>query len=281
MLAHASHGSAKLGFCVPSLTAALLISTTGDAANINEQQAEGYFLRAGQYETNKRHDLALVEINKALQIAPKNVHYMWLKAVVLASLEEDEEAVKIINRALGMEPNNVDCLSMRGQLYMVLRKNDEAIVDLKRAIKLSPKTFRAYELLGELYLKRRNWAEAEQYFDAAIKLYPNTIAIGNRLNIYTETKQWNKVLTDADTLLKYPNDGHHYQWHLAKARAYDQLHKEKDAHQEYIKVLSLNKYDRKLHQEARAFFARVGDKQGVEKEDGYLREFDKDIQPWR
>lgn len=266
-----------------ALLGTLTISVAHSNPSIDKSRSLDFFAKAQQYELKRRPDLALTEINKALELQPKNPNFLYLKSGVLLHLEEDDAALNIINKAIQINPRDSIALTLRATIYRMMKRYDGCRSDLLTAIQIDPKNFRPHCSLAELDIIQRRWEEAKKHLDESLKLYPpNVITLADRVNVCSHLNKWNQVLADATTLVSLSTDNVHYgQWHRWKARAYDHLNKIPEARAEYLQAIKLLNADRSIHQEARAFYAKIGDKKATQVEDRSLGEFDIDIKPWR
>src|SRR6478752_829929 len=95
-----------------------------------------------------------------------------LRAQLLAHKGDVESAIVEMNRALELAPDDVPNLCLRAALCTSRAKYDQAETDLKRAAKLAGFNPDVQVQLGVLFCKRARWREAIEPLRAAIAAEP-------------------------------------------------------------------------------------------------------------
>lgn len=90
----------------------------------------------------------------AIELDPKNAHYISQRGVAFFRLGKNEEALYDLDLALKIEPNNPYRYSSRAFILSNLKRVDEAILDYQKAIALDPEDSIAYNNLGLLQEKK-------------------------------------------------------------------------------------------------------------------------------
>jgi tetratricopeptide (TPR) repeat protein len=144
----------------------------------------------------KEYEKALVAINKAIQITPKNANLYNEKYVVLSSLKRDQEALLAINEAIALSPRSA-FYSNRGNAYSALKDYAKAIADYNKAIAINPEDAEAYYNRGNTYNELKDYPKAIADSTKAIAINPEYAeAYNNRGNAYYALKDYPKAIAD-------------------------------------------------------------------------------------
>lgn len=98
-------------------------------------------------------DKAMVFVDRALAVTPADAHLMDLKAVALAGLGQDKEAVDYLKAALAQDPGNAQAKFHLGMLYKYAQGNAAEGDKLFRQIVDDPKTEPELRNAAEVQLK--------------------------------------------------------------------------------------------------------------------------------
>ncbi|HET7260009.1 MAG TPA: tetratricopeptide repeat protein [Candidatus Acidoferrum sp.] len=125
------------------------------------------FLGIAEYRIS-RLDASAAALRKETALSPKDANaWMWLGIVALEK-GDGEEAVQALDQAAKLSPNNVDILYHRGRAHLFVSNESYA-----RMFKADPKSWRIRELLAEANAAADRHMDAIAEYQAAIKLAPN------------------------------------------------------------------------------------------------------------
>ncbi len=102
----------------------------GDVAQVMSRVQ--FAMRAGMY------DLALGELDKVVQIAPKYAEGWNRRATVLFLLKRDLESVRDIQHVLSLEPRHFGALSGLGLIHMRAGNWKSALESFRKALEIHP-----------------------------------------------------------------------------------------------------------------------------------------------
>jgi tetratricopeptide (TPR) repeat protein/S1-C subfamily serine protease len=123
------------------------------------------------YRSLKDDEKALVAINKAIQITPKNANVHNEKWAVLNSLKRDQAALLAINEAIALSPRAA-FYSNRGTTYAALKDYPKAIADYTKAIAINSEYADAYNNRGLVYAALKDNLKASADHSKAIEINP-------------------------------------------------------------------------------------------------------------
>ncbi len=102
-----------------------------------QQSSEEAFQNAILYSQKEEYDLAVKEINKAIEIKPTSAEYSFLAFLRLLQSEFDM-AVAAADKALELDPANGQAYNNRGAAFQKKGDFDKAILDCNKAIEIIP-----------------------------------------------------------------------------------------------------------------------------------------------
>ena len=198
------------------------------AAELNHQLPAVYVTMARIHNGKGQHNLALDEIQKALDLEPRDPDALLTQAAILAGMEQKENAERIYKTAASLRPQNWNGFYELGAFYyreernaeaaaqfehvlqitednalthaalggvlQLLHRDDEAERHLKRSIELQP-SYAAYTNLGALFLRQRRWAEAASATRKALEINANDWSAWGNLGLANE---WLNRKSEAD-----------------------------------------------------------------------------------
>jgi len=82
-------------------------------------------------------DLAIVDLNKAIELDPNNAYYYHERGYTYLDKGEYVLALADFNKALELDPNNAMHYRGRGSVYMRMGENELAIADFEKALELA------------------------------------------------------------------------------------------------------------------------------------------------
>ena len=96
---------------------------------------------------------ALIDLTRAVELAPNNPEYLYERAQVLLRLKEPQKALDDFNAALVLKPDYVSALLRRAQLRIDMRNIPEARADLDNVDRIATKQADARFALALEYLR--------------------------------------------------------------------------------------------------------------------------------
>ena len=152
----------------------LLDITWGEAAENAEKAlalalihptAEAHAVNAEMLANWGRQEEALVEIDRALKLAPGSANYLS-KAKILNSIGRAEEAEEVIRLALRQDPNVVpDTLRTLGHSLFHQKRYHDAATTLERVVDIQPEHHYTYASLAATYGYLERYRDAKKAID--------------------------------------------------------------------------------------------------------------------
>ncbi|MGB1287695.1 MAG: tetratricopeptide repeat protein, partial [Aggregatilineales bacterium] len=108
--------------------------------------------------------------------------YMEL-AFLYLSLDRDQEAIEIYNRVVGLEPRNARALMRLCDAYRKIGEFEQALGRCEDAVNADPTLSSAQFRLGTLLYNRREFTRAQQAFQACVDLDEGSLVCTYRLGL--------------------------------------------------------------------------------------------------
>ncbi len=236
---------------------------------------EGYLERGKVLRAAKKFKEAFLDFNQAARLAPRNPEVYNNRGELWYNMDKLPRAIKDFTQAIKVDSNNIKAYNSRGLTYKKMGENSRASDDFTRAIRLAPDEEEAYINRGELFLDGKKWELALDDFNEAIRcnpesavgyhyrglvkknlgesiealgdytkvieLKPNIDSYLNRGDIYQESKEHNKALSDYNAALKLNNeDAYAYN---RRGLAYHALNQYDKAIEDFSKAIELADFE--------------------------------------
>jgi tetratricopeptide (TPR) repeat protein len=150
--------------------------------------------RSGNYES------ALANLNRALELNPRNPPALVMRAVIKGENNmEYDAAIADCNAAIKADADYGPAYSARGAWKLKKQDCDGAVVDLNRAIKLDPRDHIAFATRGRYKLGKGDYAGAMADLNRAIELNPEyAAAYESRGELKCKTGDYVGAMADLD-----------------------------------------------------------------------------------
>ena len=155
---------------------------------------------------------ALIELDKAIALNPKDEIAYTRRGVVNYELGKLPQAIMDFNKVIELSPNSFFAYHNRAALKVKTGDLQGAIADYDMAIKLNPKSSEEYFSRGEAKFNMNSFGEALSDLDIAIKFnQKNAQFYLLRASTYYNLKEFKKALIDFDEAVKLnSNDANSY-----------------------------------------------------------------------
>ena len=142
-------------------------------------------------------ELALMKINQAISVDPKDVNYLCLLGSIYLLSGEFDKAIKSYQEAHELDPQNPNLFSLIGDVKAFQNNHDEALALYNKTLQLDVKNWRAYQNRGYLFFLKNKRARAIEDFNQAIKFNSKALsAYNNRGVLQYEMQNYDSALAD-------------------------------------------------------------------------------------
>jgi tetratricopeptide (TPR) repeat protein len=126
------------------------LADTNAALALNPTNTSYYVARADIYNAMGKHDLEKQDLEKAVELNPKDVESLKELAVFDAMHKNCAESCLILSRAIAIEPHSVELYLFRAEALLVLKDFAGATADCNQAFKLEPGSKKAMLVMNEI-----------------------------------------------------------------------------------------------------------------------------------
>lgn len=136
----------------------------------SQKNLKNYLEQTITYCDQGQYDQALVEINKALDINPRDADMFNVRGVIYFEKGEYDRAISDYSKAIALEPQKASFYDDRGCAYWRTQHYDKAIADHSRAIELEPENALFYAIRGHAWYLKDDYDKALADANKAIEL---------------------------------------------------------------------------------------------------------------
>lgn len=163
-----------------------------------------HYLRQGiEWDAQGKHEQAIADFSKAIDLAPTNPVPFCGRANSLLSLGKTDLALADCNEAIRLDPRFAAAYFNRGLIWSEVGQPDKAVKDFTEAIRLDPQDAGAYNNRGNVFRKRGDYERAIDDLNEAIRLDPKySLAYYNRGIVWYDKRQYEKAVADYERALE-------------------------------------------------------------------------------
>jgi tetratricopeptide (TPR) repeat protein len=167
-------------------------------------RAAAFRTRAEAYGTAGRYDLAIRDLDQAIQMVPEPSAVAYnLRGQTYGMKGDYDRAIQDFTQAIQHMPTFAAAYYNRGQTHAAKGLHDLAIKDFSEAISLNSKYALAYEKRGETYYAKKNYSRALSDYSEAIRISPNYAdAYNARGTVYAQQGDYDHALNDYSYAIK-------------------------------------------------------------------------------
>ena len=197
--------------------------------------AHAYFHRALAYQIQRRHDLTIADLTKAIRLRPGRMHRLfaslgrrlrfrheaplgpgqfdvvdayWQRGGAYGAMGQYDLAIRDLTRAIRLRPREAGLWNDRGTEYWKTGRIARALADYSKAIDLNPDSDSAFCNRANAYYSAGQYELAIVDYTESLRLNADDAStLNSRGNAYMDTQQFDRAITDFDAALRMsPND---------------------------------------------------------------------------
>ncbi|GBE36468.1 lipoprotein NlpI [bacterium BMS3Bbin07] len=236
----------KTWILIIPVTLFFLISCATPSRQARQNEAEAHFKLAISHLERGQMQAAFVELQKSIELAPRNKRAHNALGIVYRYFENTKKAEEAFRTAISIDPQYSEAYNNLGVVYMKTRQWDKAIEAFRKALDNlqyhTPET--AFTNLGKVYYRKGEFAKSIRAYKKAIKRAPdyNAPYYGLALcyNALARYGDASEALTEAiklDSFFKGDREKAKQELIRQKLKAVDM-----DEEQDYINLLEILRY---------------------------------------
>ena len=161
------------------------------AMEIDPSLAQPHLLLAKMHDAQKDCINAIAQLTQAIALKDDFAEAYLLRAKVLFSMLQYNEAEKDIDVVIAQDDSNDEVLEMKAECCDALGKKEEAKTYYNKVIQLNPYLTKAYMQLGRLLKEEGNTGEAAKIVEEGLALQPDALKDinGNYTNVEAKMQE--------------------------------------------------------------------------------------------
>ena len=171
-----------------------------NALKIKKDYADAWFGMAQVEEQGKNWSLVAGDLNKVIELDPKNVKAKLALARLQMLGGAFSDALKNVNSALEANPKDAPTLAMKAAILLKMDKPADALVEANKALAIDPNSADTLMVLAAERMNANDNSGVQALIDRGLKSAPNSIGLHLfALNFYEKTAN---VKAQEETLRK-------------------------------------------------------------------------------
>lgn len=135
-----------------------------DSIEKDETRPDLYLRRASLYMKREQIGMAMMDVNKAVQLDPKNVNALLMLADIYYELGDDVNISATLNKAMEIDPYDTRPMVKMAELNLLQQNFNLAFGYIDNALKVSTFNPKAYFVKGMVYMAKADTASALKNF---------------------------------------------------------------------------------------------------------------------
>jgi serine/threonine-protein kinase len=177
------------------------------AQRLNDNLAEVHFALGSVFGVTGRSAQAVVELNRALELAPNSDEGHRRLGAALQAAGKPEEAVLAYRKAIEVNPYYWANQNSLGSAYLHLGDNEKALEAFRRVSELEPDNPVGYENMGNAYMRMGRFEEAIPSLQLALERQPHPVTYSNLGTAYFYLKRYGESVQMFEKAVELvPND---------------------------------------------------------------------------
>ena len=172
------------------------------AAELNHQLPAVFVTLARIHSGKGQYNLALDEIQKALDLEPRDSDALLTEAAIFAGMGQEDKAEKIYETAAALRPQNWNGFYELGVFYYRRGRSAEAAAEFEQVLQITPDNALAHAALGGVLQLLHKDDEAEQHLKRSIELQPSYAAYTNLGAFYLRHRRWAEAASTTSKALE-------------------------------------------------------------------------------
>ncbi len=161
-----------------------------------------FFDRGFAYMLYQKHNPAIEDFSKALEITPNLIEALYDRGLMYVSINEYQKAIDDYTQIIQIEPRSYWTYYQRGVTYAIQSDLDNAILDFTQGIQLCPSCMDTYLVRGKAYADLGEYDKAILDLNKAIKLAPNAENYYQRGSINYNAGNLDSAIHDFSEVIK-------------------------------------------------------------------------------
>jgi tetratricopeptide (TPR) repeat protein len=218
------------------------IATCSEIVKTNPDVSAAYLYRGVAYAKVKRNEVALRDLDKAIEIDNTNYKAYYNRGVIFTEKGDLIKAIDNLTEAILRNPSDPDCYCARSIVYRKREDYDRSLQDSSKSLQIKPDCIEAYHSLALTYQAMKKYDKALENINIAIKIAPKLpLLYINRGAIYSNMGVHEEAIININEAIKLGADD--CQAYKCFANIYIDMKKWDEAISYLTKAIASNKND--------------------------------------
>ena len=230
----------------------------------SQNKPSGFSMRAGNYMDNKDTTNAMIDMDKAIELSPKDPNMYFARGNILARLQRHAEAEQDYSMTLSLNGGFVPAYLARSVERRIQKKYESAFRDIYTAATYDSANPKVYFSFGNLFMAVNNYSNADSSYSKAIQLQPlYAEAYNNRAYTRLFLKNYTGAINDCYKALDLMNTKPSPVTFNNLGKAYCEKNQLDSALKYFNKAIELNQYFSEAYFERGVAKQKNNDKEGA------------------
>jgi tetratricopeptide (TPR) repeat protein len=230
---------------IPYLNDPLIKSIT-EKINNDRSNPDLYFERAQEFFRMQKVLPAFKDIERAIELDPKNKTYLFFKADLLLSDGYATGAKDALVKILALDPYDKTAVTKLAKVYLYIKDYQNSLMQVKKLIDMDKSNFEPYFIAGLNYKEMKDTVKAIEQFKTVLQFKPDMYDAYMQLGLLTSAQKSQLATQYFDNAIRI--DSTIPESYYAKAKYFQDINKFSQAKETYRKLISVSP------QHANAFF---------------------------
>ncbi|MFO1021783.1 MAG: tetratricopeptide repeat protein [Planctomycetales bacterium] len=172
-----------------------------------------YALRAGLFASSGRGKEALTDLNRAIELAPKNTDHLYARGLLYLTARMLNQAVQDFQSVVQLKPDHPQAANNLALIYVTQGDYDRGIREFDQILKRDSKRGDVLNNRGLAHWKAGHFELALADFNSALQLNPKNVnTLSNRGQLYYSQARFDEAVSDFTSATAYdPYNLTHFQ----------------------------------------------------------------------
>ncbi len=237
--------SSQDSLIIPYLNDPIIKSIT-DKISKDRNNPDLYFERSQEFFRMQKTLPAFKDIERAIELDPKNKSYYFFKADLLLADGYATGAKDALVKILSFDPSDRIAITKLAKVYLYMKDHQSSLMQVKKLVDIDKSNFEPYFIAGLNYKEMKDTAKAIEQFKTVLQFKPDFYDAYMQLGLLSSSQKSPLATQYFDNAIRI--DSTIPESYYAKAKYYQDRNKLKEAKDTYRKLINISP------QNANAFF---------------------------
>ncbi len=215
-----------------------VIKAISERINNDRNNPDLYFQRAQEFFRMQKVLPAFKDIERAIELDPKNKTYLYFKADLLLSDGYGTGAKDALVKILSVDPYDKTAITKLAKVYLYMKDHQNSLIQVKKLINMEKTNFEPYFIAGLNYKEMKDTAKAIEQFKTVLQFKPDMYDAYMQLGLLTSAQKSQLATQYFDNAIRI--DSTIPESYYAKAKYFQDINKLALAKETYLKLIRVS-----------------------------------------